>query len=142
MRSKNGSEVPDQGCQLGTFNDKSDQFGGGPNKGVTIGGGPIRGGPNGQRKVPRGQTFSSLEKRPQNPKTKGSGWIPPLRAKRIYSRVLTKHEESEILGYPRIYFTGQSATKVPGTDSKAPNKGFDDEEGCYRFVTHDHIAYR
>ena len=57
-------------------------------------------------------------------------------------RVLTKHEEREILGYPRIYFTGQSATKVPGTDSKAPNKGFDDEEGCYRFVTHDHIAYR
>ena len=34
------------------------------------------------------------------------------------------------------------ATKVPGTDGKAPNKGFDDKEGCYRFVTHDHIAYR
>ena len=34
------------------------------------------------------------------------------------------------------------STKVPGTDVNAPNKGFDDKEGCYRFVTHDHIAYR
>ena len=115
------------------------------NKSGQIGGGPIKGGgQNSQLKIPRGEKIVRGNVGLQNLQNKGSGWLPPLRAKRIYMRrgVLTKHEEIEILDYPRIYFTGQSAIKVPGTDNKAPNKGFDDEEGCYRFVTHDHIAYR
>ena len=137
---KSAPKVTDNSSQLGTdlqVSDRDEQI-----RGVQIGGGPIRGGQKSY--VPKGQKNVLLDQRAKNPQNKGSGWIPPLRAKRIYMQrgVLTKHEEGEILGYPRIYFTGQTAVKVPGIDSKAPNKGFDDKEGCYRFVTHDHIAYR
>ena len=115
---KSGPKITDQGIQLGTDVQVSDR--GGPAKGGQIRGGPIGGGKNGGGPIRGGKKSVQRDERLQNPPQKGSGWIPPLRAKRIYMqrRVLTKHEESEILGFPRIYFTGQSATKVPGRDAK------------------------
>ena len=115
---KSGPKVSDQGIQLGKDLQISDR--GGPVKGGQIRGGPIGGGKNGGGPIRGGKKIGQRNEQEQNPPQKGSGWIPPLRAKRIYMqrRVLTKHEESEILSYPRIYFTGQSATKVHGRDAK------------------------
>ena len=106
---KSGPKVTDQ---LGTDLQVSDRVG--SIKGGQIRGGPIGGAKNGGGPIRGGQKIAQHDKGPKNPPKNGSGWIPPLRAKRIYMqrRVLTKHEETEILSYPRIYFTGQSATKV------------------------------
>ena len=77
----------------------------------------------------------------ENPQNNRPRWISPVNAKQEFS--LSKYEGKEILRYPRIYYIGQSAIKAGGSDkSGKPNKGFDDEEGYYRFSAHDHIAYR
>ena len=61
----------------------------------------------------------------------------------MYGHVLTPYETQEIFAYPQIFFIGgEEAAKIPGTDSRAANLGFDDTSGFYNFVTHDHIAYR
>ena len=71
------------------------------------------------------------------------GSISPGRVQQLYGHVLTPYETQEIFAYPQIFFIGgEEAAKIPGTDSRAANLGFDDTSGFYNFVTHDHIAYR
>ena len=71
------------------------------------------------------------------------GSISPGRVQRIYRHILTPYEELEILAYPEIYFIGgERAAKIPGTDARAANQGYDDANGSYHTTTHDHIAYR
>ena len=71
------------------------------------------------------------------------GSISPGRVQRIYRHILTPYEEQEILAYPEIFFIGgERAAKIPGTDPMAANQGYDDTNGSYHTVTHDHIAYR
>ena len=73
---------------------------------------------------------------------------------------LTKFEEGEIARYPEVYFIGatrnkdrlggQTATTTSTATAKAlgnslagsKNFGFDDAQGSYVHVAHDHIAYR
>jgi dual specificity tyrosine-phosphorylation-regulated kinase 2/3/4 len=55
---------------------------------------------------------------------------------------LTAYEQTEILGYNEVYFVGQNAKKISGTVTGSFNGGYDDEQGSYRPVIHDHIAYR
>ena len=71
------------------------------------------------------------------------GSISPVRVQQIYRHILTPYEVQEVLAYPEIFFIGgEGAAKIPGTDSRAPNQGFDDTNGSYLTVTHDHIVYR
>ena len=71
------------------------------------------------------------------------GFISPGRVQRIYRHILTPYEELEILTYPEIFFIGgERAAKIPGTDPRGANQGYDDTNGSYHTVTHDHIAYR
>lgn len=60
-----------------------------------------------------------------------------------YNSYLTEMEFDELKIYKEIYYFGQSANKVayvkPSTN---PNSGYDDENGNYKIVEHDHIAFR
>jgi dual specificity tyrosine-phosphorylation-regulated kinase 2/3/4 len=62
---------------------------------------------------------------------------------RLHGRHLTAFEQSEILQYGEVFFTGgEAAKKVQGIPHTACNNGYDDERGDYRLVMHDHIDYR
>uniref|UniRef100_A0A1I8IBK7 Protein SMG8 n=1 Tax=Macrostomum lignano TaxID=282301 RepID=A0A1I8IBK7_9PLAT len=44
--------------------------------------------------------------------------------------------------YPEIYFVGPNVKKRQAMPGGPNNCGFDDEQGSYQHVAHDHIAYR
>lgn len=52
------------------------------------------------------------------------------------------YEHTEIFNYQRVYFVGSQAKKRGGVPNGANNCGYDDENGSYMLVPHDHIAYR
>jgi len=70
--------------------------------------------------------------------------LTPKRVVELYYDILTPYEHSEIFNYPRVYFIGSkaSAQKRSGTFSMGSNFGYDDAEGSYLHVTHDHVAFR
>ena len=55
---------------------------------------------------------------------------------------LNQVEADEILDYQTIYYIGQGSDKIKGSMSKSPNYGYDDDQGDYKVVVNDHIAYR
>lgn len=61
---------------------------------------------------------------------------------RQYGHRLTNMEQKEILNYPEIYFIGLNAKKRPGVPGAPNNNGYDDDQGSYIHVCHDHISYR
>eukprot|EP00898_Chlorokybus_atmophyticus_P004021 jgi/Chlat1/461/Chrsp103S01078 len=85
---------------------------------------------NRQSATPTGSTGSTLP-------------MTPAGALKAHTGTLTDFEESEILEYSQIYFTGHKAQKVKSTVLPGNfNHGFDDERGDYNVVSHDHIGYR
>jgi len=83
-----------------------------------------------------GALSSSPPEPPQFPLT-------PAGALRRCAGHLTDFEQSEILDFPQIFYTGQGAKKVDGAPRSATlNHGYDDDRGDYTVVEHDHIAYR
>ncbi|XP_059169127.1 dual specificity tyrosine-phosphorylation-regulated kinase 2-like [Physella acuta] len=79
--------------------------------------------------------------------SKGSGVrrgnrMSPELAMKQYMYKLSSYEHHEIFSYPDIYFVGQSAKKRQGVTGGANNNGYDDENGSYVHVPHDHISYR
>ncbi|CAD5219356.1 unnamed protein product [Bursaphelenchus okinawaensis] len=63
-------------------------------------------------------------------------------ALRIFGSKLTPYEHTEIYNFSRVYFVGSQANKRGGNPGAANNSGYDDENGSYHLVPHDHIAYR
>ncbi|KAL3891536.1 hypothetical protein ACJMK2_003796 [Sinanodonta woodiana] len=63
-------------------------------------------------------------------------------ALKIYRGKLTVFEQTEILDYPEIWFLGLEAKKVEVVPGGAQNNGYDDENGSYIKVMHDHLVYR
>ncbi|XP_067621362.1 dual specificity tyrosine-phosphorylation-regulated kinase 2 [Eurosta solidaginis] len=62
---------------------------------------------------------------------------------RKYNKYLTDAEFLELNVYKEIWYFGQNATKNYNKAAKgAPNSGFDDENGNYKIIEHDHIAFR
>ena len=55
---------------------------------------------------------------------------------------LTSYEQTEILGYNEVFFVGQNAKKIHGVYGAPFNGGYDDEQGTYKPIIHDHINYR
>ena len=51
-------------------------------------------------------------------------------------------EKKEILEYPEIWFVGGESKKVEGIPGSSQNSGYDDDNGSYIKVLHDHISYR
>ena len=71
------------------------------------------------------------------------GWITPFKVLQMYKHVLSPFEGIEILTFNKIYFIGgERVVKIPGTNPILPNRGYDDINGSYQIVTHDHIGYR
>ncbi|ODM91378.1 Dual specificity tyrosine-phosphorylation-regulated kinase 2 [Orchesella cincta] len=68
--------------------------------------------------------------------------MTPQEAYEKYQFDLSSFETSEIFKYPEIYFVGENATKISGGRSLSDTSIFDDENGFYRFVPEDHLAYR
>lgn len=68
--------------------------------------------------------------------------MSPESAMKQYMHKLTSFEHHEIFNYPSIFFVGQNAKKRQGVVGGANNSGYDDENGSYIHVPHDHIAYR
>lgn len=67
-------------------------------------------------------------------------------ALKLYAKsgLITDFEKTELLDYTEVYFLGLEAasSKIRGGPGKNYNHGFDDENGDYKVVLKDHIAYR
>merc|ERR1739838_218069 len=61
---------------------------------------------------------------------------------KTFMHKLSTYEHHEIFTFPNIYFVGQNAKKKQGVPGGAQNCGFDDDQGSYLLVAHDHIQYR
>ena len=69
-------------------------------------------------------------------------YLSPSEALRMYGSKINVFEKQEILSYPHVYFIGQHAKKREGVPGGPKNSGYDDEQGSYQMVVHDHVAYR
>ena len=68
--------------------------------------------------------------------------VSPESAMKQYMHKLSSFEHHEIFNFPQIYFVGPNAKKRQGVVGGANNNGYDDEQGSYIHVPHDHIGYR
>lgn len=66
--------------------------------------------------------------------------ITPETALTLFKQKLTQFEYSEILNYPYVYYLGNLSGKIKPL--MVNNNGFDDEQGDFKIVIGDHIAYR
>ncbi|XP_076045033.1 dual specificity tyrosine-phosphorylation-regulated kinase 2-like [Oratosquilla oratoria] len=71
----------------------------------------------------------------------------PEQVMKYYMNKLTPYEHKEIFNYPQIYFIGASAKKRQGiigngNQAMSSNYGYDDHQGSYIHIPHDHIQYR
>ncbi|XP_012218653.1 dual specificity tyrosine-phosphorylation-regulated kinase mbk-2 isoform X2 [Linepithema humile] len=73
-----------------------------------------------------------------------AGRLPmtPQEAVKYYGTRLTEFERAEIEKYSEIWYLGLSAHKIHGEEVSSQNGGYDDENGSYNKVLHDHISYR
>lgn len=101
-------------------------------------------------KAPAGSS-SSNEMQLQNQNQNGSGenkgnpakWpvvASPHQVLMLYMNKLTPFEHHEIYKYSQIYFIGANAKKRSGTGPN--NSDYDNENGSYIHIPHDHVAYR
>ncbi|KAK6472030.1 dual specificity tyrosine-phosphorylation-regulated kinase 2-like [Huso huso] len=75
-------------------------------------------------------------------KTTRPGVMTPEHALKQHKQQLTALEQQEILTYSEIYFVGPNAKKRQAVVGGANNNGYDDDQGGYIHVPHDHLAYR
>ncbi|CAB1346396.1 unnamed protein product [Coregonus sp. 'balchen'] len=68
--------------------------------------------------------------------------LTPEQAMKQFMSKLTAFEHHEIFSYPEVYFTGPNAKKRPGVIGGSNNGGYDDDQGSYIQVPHDHVSYR
>ncbi|XP_067129771.1 dual specificity tyrosine-phosphorylation-regulated kinase 4-like isoform X1 [Centruroides vittatus] len=61
---------------------------------------------------------------------------------KYYSNRLNAFERAEVKQYPEIWYLGLETIKIEGKEGSPQNCGYDDENGSYIKVLHDHIAYR
>lgn len=71
-----------------------------------------------------------------------SVFATPEKVVGLYYAKLTPYERKEIFNYSHIYFIGANSKKRPGIIGSPNNCGYDNEQGSYMHVLHDHIAYR
>lgn len=66
----------------------------------------------------------------------------PSEVLRNFKAKLTEWEKTEIFNYTTIYCIGQEVNKINTNTSGKNNFGFDSDQGKYKIVLGDHIAYR
>ncbi|CAH2277825.1 dual specificity tyrosine-phosphorylation-regulated kinase 2 isoform X1 [Pelobates cultripes] len=84
---------------------------------------------------------SSLKSSDGTTKVKQSSLTPEQTMKQ-YMQKLSTFEHHEIFNYSEIFFFGPNAKKRQGVIGGPNNGGYDDEQGSYVQVPHDHVAYR
>ncbi|XP_022915160.1 dual specificity tyrosine-phosphorylation-regulated kinase 2 [Onthophagus taurus] len=89
----------------------------------------------------KGSTSSPSQQlqQPEKPKTMVA---TPEQVMKLYMNKLTPYEHYEIFNYPQIYFIGANAKKRPGIIGNPNNCDYDNEQGSYIHIPHDHVAYR
>jgi dual specificity tyrosine-phosphorylation-regulated kinase 2/3/4 len=68
--------------------------------------------------------------------------LTPEQAMKTFMHKLSSFEHHEVFNFPQIYFVGQNAKKKQGVHGGPNNESYDDEQGSYLLVAHDHISYR
>lgn len=68
--------------------------------------------------------------------------LSPQEAIKLFQDKLSSYELNEIHSYRNIFFVGHCAPKREGTAGASNNDGYDDDNGSYIHITHDHICYR
>lgn len=68
--------------------------------------------------------------------------LTPSEALKYHGTRLTDYEKQEIEKYPEIYYLGLDACKINAKPGTALNSGYDDDNGSYNKVIHDHVCYR
>lgn len=68
--------------------------------------------------------------------------MSPSEALKYHGTGLTDYEKAEIEKYPEVYYLGLDACKINAKPGSALNSGYDDDNGSYNKVIHDHICYR
>lgn len=81
---------------------------------------------------------SSQANNQEKPKTTVAA---PEQVMLLYMSKLTPYEHHEIFSYPQIYFIGANAKKRSGRPGVSHSE-FDNEQGSYIHIPHDHVAYR
>ncbi|XP_077194862.1 dual specificity tyrosine-phosphorylation-regulated kinase 2 isoform X3 [Paroedura picta] len=84
---------------------------------------------------------SSLKSMDGTGKVKASV-MTPEQAMKQYMQKLTAFEHHEIFSYSEVFFLGPNAKKRQGVTGGPNNSGYDDDQGSYVQVPHDHISYR
>uniref|UniRef100_A0A914I963 Dual specificity tyrosine-phosphorylation-regulated kinase mbk-2 n=1 Tax=Globodera rostochiensis TaxID=31243 RepID=A0A914I963_GLORO len=87
-------------------------------------------------------TSSASSTSTQGLNASGNKGYRPDEALKIFGSKLTPYEHTELFNYQRVYFVGSQAKKRPCVAGGANNSNFDDENGSYALVSHDHVAYR
>lgn len=88
-------------------------------------------------------TSSQSQNSPQPSTDKPNTMIAtPEQVMKHHSNKLTPYEHTEIYAYPRVYFIGAKAKKRPGIIGAPNNCDYDNEQGSYIHIPHDHVAYR
>ncbi|XP_074644711.1 dual specificity tyrosine-phosphorylation-regulated kinase 2-like [Tubulanus polymorphus] len=77
-----------------------------------------------------------------NSSGKRSNAMSPEIAMKQYMHKLSSYEHHEIFSYPQVYFVGPNAKKRQGVVGGPNNNGYDDDQGSYIHIPHDHISYR
>lgn len=86
--------------------------------------------------------LSSTKTSGSSSKAQKTGAYSPDQALKQYKHQLTAYEQQEIFNFPEIYFVGPNAKKKQGVIGGPSNGGYDDDQGSYIHVPHDHLAYR
>ncbi|XP_075471293.1 dual specificity tyrosine-phosphorylation-regulated kinase 3 isoform X1 [Ascaphus truei] len=69
-------------------------------------------------------------------------YLTPEQAAKQYKHQLSAYELQEISSFTEVYFAGPNAKKRQGVVGGPNNGGYDDDQGGYVHVPHDHLAYR
>ncbi|XP_053205574.1 dual specificity tyrosine-phosphorylation-regulated kinase 4-like [Panonychus citri] len=80
-----------------------------------------------------------------SPKLDPYGMRLPLstnEALRYYGLRMNAFERAEVVHYPEVWYLGLDAAKIDGDEACGQNHGYDDDNGSYIKVLHDHIFYR
>ncbi|XP_056133368.1 dual specificity tyrosine-phosphorylation-regulated kinase 2 [Lampris incognitus] len=87
----------------------------------------------------RHSSSASIKSTDSKPKTVP---LTPDQAMKQFMAKLSSFEHHEVFSYPEVYFIGPNAKKRSGVMGGVNNGGYDDDQGSYIHVPHDHIAYR
>ncbi|KAM5181464.1 dual specificity tyrosine-phosphorylation-regulated kinase 3 [Mantella aurantiaca] len=75
-------------------------------------------------------------------KSTKTAYLTPEQVQKQHKHQLSSYELQEISNFHEIYFMGPNAKKRQGIVGGPNNGGYDDDQGGYLLVPHDHLAYR